>query len=138
MEGENLTIEYRWAQGAYYQLPAPGEGFGSPSGRRDLCRAPQAAGAAKAATATIPSSLQAEQSGRIGLLSSLSRPGGNATRVSFLSTRSTAKRLKSLRQLVPNAASIGFLVNPSRGTSYEAETKDTKEGAQTFGLRLYV
>ena len=139
VEGQNLTIEYRWAEGAYDQLPVLA---------RDLVRrqvavifagAPQAAVAAKAATATIPIVFTSGSNPvELGLVSSLSRPGGNATGVSFLLNVLTAKRLELLRQLVPNAALIGFLVNPTRGTSYEAEMKDTQEGAQTLGLRLYV
>jgi putative tryptophan/tyrosine transport system substrate-binding protein len=93
----------------------------------------------KAATTTIPIVFTSGSNPvELGLVSSLSRPGGNATGVSFLLNVLTAKRLELLRQLVPNAALIGFLVNPTRGTSYEAEMKDTQESAQTLGLRLYV
>jgi putative ABC transport system substrate-binding protein len=68
---------------------------------------------------------------------SLNRPGANLTGVSFLVNELAAKRLELLRQLVPTAALIGFLVNPMR-PSYEAETKETQLSARTLGIQLHV
>jgi putative tryptophan/tyrosine transport system substrate-binding protein len=139
VEGQNLTIEYHWAEGAYDRLPTLADDLIRRQVAVIFAASPQAALAAKAATTTIPIVFTSGGNPvRLGLVSSLNRPAGNVTGVSFLLNELTAKRLELLRLLVPNAALIGFLVNPTRGTSYEAEMKDTSEGAQTLALRLHV
>jgi putative ABC transport system substrate-binding protein len=139
VEGQNLTIDYRWAEGAYDRLPTLANDLIRRQVAVIFAGAPQAALAAKAATTTIPIVFTSGGNPvQLGLVSSLSRPGGNVTGVSFLLNELTVKRLELLCQLVPNAALIGFLVNPTRGTSYEAEMRDTSEGAQTLALRLHV
>ena len=115
VEGQNVTIEYRWARGAIRRLPALAAELVAPSGRRDLCvwnAVP--ARAAKAATSTIP--IVFAYGGdpvADGLVASLNRPGGNVTGRTFITAALAAKRLELLRELVPNADTVGVLVNPN-------------------------
>jgi putative ABC transport system substrate-binding protein len=100
--------------------------------------APPAALAAKAATTTIPIVFTSGADPvKLGLVSSLNHPGGNLTGVSFQINELGAKRLGLLRALLPTAAVIGFLVNPTRPSS-ESEVKDAQQGAQTLGVQLDV
>jgi putative tryptophan/tyrosine transport system substrate-binding protein len=139
VEGQNIAIEYRWAEGQYDRLSTMAD---------ELVRLPVAviatsggtvaAHAAKAATATIPIVFgTADDPVAIGLVASLNRPGGNLTGVAFLSTELAGKRLEFLRQLVPQAESVAVLVNPN---SPESETiaRDTQEAANTIGAKVLV
>src|SRR5262249_42461461 len=139
VEGENVTIEYGWAENQFDRLPALAAGlvrrrvaaiaaFGSP-----------AAAAAKAATTTIPIVFNmADNPVRIGLVASLARPGGNLTGVNFLSAELGAKRLELLRELVPGATRVAMLLQPSVGASTEAVRRDVEPAARAMGLQIQV
>ena len=139
VEGQNVAIEYRWAEGRFDQLPAL---------VADLVRHQVAvlaalggdpsALAAKAATATIPIVFNSGTDPvKLGLVSSLNRPGGNLTGVSFLSSLLLAKQLELLRELVPAAATIGFLVNPNNSNT-KVRTREMQETVRVVGRQLHV
>jgi putative ABC transport system substrate-binding protein len=140
VEGKNVAIEYRWAQLQYDRLPTLAADL---VGRRVAVIAATGGGvsplAAKAATATIPIVFVAGDLDPVnaGLVSSLNRPGGNITGVTLLLTVLGAKRLGMLRELIPNAALIGVLVNPTNEGA-AAETKDLQEAARALGIELHV
>ena len=103
-----------------------------------LAGAPPAVVAAKAATTTIPIVFTSGGNPvELGLVSSLSKPGGNVTGVSFLSNELGSKRLELLRELVPTATSVALLVNPTR-PSFQSEVKDTQQAGQALGVKLIV
>ena len=136
--GQNVSIEYRWAEGNYDRLP--GLALDLVGRKVDLIMAssPPAAIAAKSATSTIPIVFRggADPVGA-GLISSLARPGANLRGVSFVPNELTAKRLELLSELVPRAAVIALLVNPNNATAEHA-TLDAQQGARTKGLLLHV
>ncbi len=139
VEGRNVAIEYRWADGSQYdQLSTMAADL---VGRRVvviLASPIPAALAAKAATATIPIVFVIGSDPiESGLVASLNRPGGNITGVSILGVALGAKRLKLLRDLVPKVASIALLVNP-RNPNARPQTEDTQSAAATLGLQLDV
>jgi putative tryptophan/tyrosine transport system substrate-binding protein len=140
-EGQNVTIEYRWAENQYDRLPTMAAEL--------VQRQPAAiyAGgsvrAAKAATSTIPIVFTTgEDPVKAGLVASLNRPGGNVTGVSLFYVELGAKRLEVLRELVPNAEVVSLLVNPRSpqgiGTNTEAEeqARDAQAAASAMGLHL--
>jgi putative ABC transport system substrate-binding protein len=138
VEGQNLAIEYRWAEGHYDRLPALAADL---VGRKvDLIMAgsPPSALAAKSATSTIPIVFRsgADPVGD-GLVASLARPGGNLTGVSFIADELTAKRLELLSELVPRVGVIALLMNPNNATA-ERVIRDVQEAARTKGLQLHV
>ena len=121
VEGENVAIEYRWAEGQFDRLPA----LAAELVRRRVAvivtgGGPATALATKVATATIPIVfIVGEDPVRLGLVASLGRPGGNLTGVNFLVGELTAKRLGFLRELVPWSRRIAVLVNPANTTNAE-------------------
>jgi putative ABC transport system substrate-binding protein len=137
VEGQNLAIEYRWAEGHYDRLPALAADL---VGRKvDLIMAgnPPAALAAKSATSTIPIVFRGGNDPvGDGLVASLARPGGNLTGVS-LADDLTAKRLELLSELVPRAGVIALVMNPNN-ESAERVIRDVQEAARTKGLQLHV
>jgi ABC-type uncharacterized transport system substrate-binding protein len=139
VEGQNVTIEYRWAQGEYDRLPAlAAELVHSPVIVLAATGGEPAALAAKAATATIPVvATFAADPVKQGLVGSLSRPGKNVTGISNLATTLEAKRLGLLHNLVPQAATIGVLLNPTSSTA-ASQLRDLQEAARTIGLQLHV
>jgi putative tryptophan/tyrosine transport system substrate-binding protein len=138
VEGQNVAIEYRWAEGAYEQLPVLAADLVRRQVAVIIAGAPPAAVAAKAATTTIPIVFTSGGDPvALGLVSSLSRPGANVTGVSFLLNELGAKRLELLHELVPTATSIGYLFNKERPSS-ESEAKYVQQAAQTFGMQLHV
>jgi putative ABC transport system substrate-binding protein len=136
-EGENVAIEYRWADNQTDRLPA----LAAELVRRRVAvivgNTPSAF-AAKAATTTIPIVfIVAEDPVRLGLVASLARPGGNLTGVNFFSGELTAKRLELLRELVPAATRVAVLVNPA-GPDAETTLKDVEPAARAIGLQVPV
>jgi putative tryptophan/tyrosine transport system substrate-binding protein len=138
VEGENVAIEYRWAESQFGRLPEM---------VADLIRRQVtviaalntvAAVAAKAASTTIPIVfLASEDPVRLGLVASLARPGGNATGINFFITELTAKRLALLHELVPTANRVGVLVNPADVLT-ETTLRDVQPAARAIGLQIQV
>jgi putative tryptophan/tyrosine transport system substrate-binding protein len=132
------TIEYRWADGHYDRLPALASEL---VGRRVAVIATTSSGAfaAKAATTTMPIVfLASEDPVKLGLVSSLARPGGNLTGINFFSTELTAKRLELLRELVPTATRVAVLVNPTNPITAGLTLKNLEAAAQAIGLQTKV
>jgi putative tryptophan/tyrosine transport system substrate-binding protein len=138
VEGQNVRIEYRWAQGRYDLLPALAGDLVQASVSVLFAASEQVALAAKAATATIPTVfIIAGDPVKIGLVASLNRPGGNVTGFSLLDTQTEAKRLEVAHELVPGASLIAFLVNPDNPIT-ESVTRDLQAAADTLGRKLLV
>ena len=139
VEGQNVRMEYRWAQGRYDRLPALAGDLAQASVSVLVATGgEQVALAAKAATATIPTVfIIAGDPVKIGLVASLNRPGGNVTGFSLLDTLTEAKRLEVAHELVPGAPLIAFLVNPDNPIT-ESVTRDLQAAADTLGRKLLV
>jgi putative ABC transport system substrate-binding protein len=139
VEGQNVKIEYRWADGRSDRLPA----FAADLVARNVSVIAALGGnnptlAARAATQTIPIVFNTGADPvKSGLVPSLSRPGGNVTGVSFLIEELGAKTLGLLHELVPKAAVIGILVNPNNPEA-EREAAATQDAARTLGLQLLI
>ena len=140
VEGQNVAVEYRWAEGQNNRLPVLAAelvhrqvdvivaGGGTPS-----------AVAAKAATATIPIVFAVGVDPvALGLVTSLNRPGGNLTGITNMNVEVGPKRLELLRELIPTATSIALLVNPTSPNLAEPFTRSMKAAASTLGLQLHV
>jgi putative ABC transport system substrate-binding protein len=140
VEGENVAIEYRWAENQLDRLPA----LAAELVRRRVAvittsGGPAVAFAAKAATTTIPIVFSvADDPVRLGLVASLARPGGNLTGVNFLVGELTAKRLELLRALVPAATRFAVLVNPAHATNTETTLREIDLAARAMGLQIQV
>ena len=138
VEGQNLTIEYRWAEGQSARLPALAADLVSRRVAVIVASASEASIAAKAATSTIPIVfVTAADPISSGLVASLNRPGGNATGVSYLTSALGAKRLELVHQVAPAAKSVAVLMNPSNPTSAPF-MRDVQAGAQVLGLQILV
>jgi putative ABC transport system substrate-binding protein len=139
VEGENVAVEYRWAENQPDRLPA----LAAELVRRQVAVIATAGGtaaafAAKSATTTIPIVfIAAEDPVRVGLVASLARPGGNLTGINFFSAELVAKRLELLRELVPAATHVAVLVNPA-GPGFEITLRDVEPAARTMGLQIQV
>jgi putative tryptophan/tyrosine transport system substrate-binding protein len=139
VEGENVAVEYRWADNQVDRLPA----LAADLVRRQVtviaATTSPAAIAAKAATSTIPIVFLApEDPVRLGLVTSLARPGGNLTGVNFFVSEVSAKRLELLRELAPGATRIAVLVDAALSTSAESTLRDVETAARSMGLQIQV
>jgi putative tryptophan/tyrosine transport system substrate-binding protein len=139
VEGKNVSIEYRWAEGRYDRLPALAAELVGRQVAVIAATGGEASGlAAKAATATIP--IVFTMGGdpvELGLVLGLNNPGGNVTGVTFIVGDIATKRLGLLRQLVPNATTITTLINPNYPAT-SAEVRDVQAGARSLGLQINV
>jgi putative tryptophan/tyrosine transport system substrate-binding protein len=139
VEGRNVSVEFRWAEGRYAEMPAIAAELVS----RQVTVLVAVGGepsalAAKAATSAIPIVFTAGGDPvRSGLVASLNRPGGNATGVSLLTTAPEAKRLGLLHELVPRAALIGVLINPNYREA-EVQWQEVQEAARTIDQRIQI
>jgi putative ABC transport system substrate-binding protein len=140
VENQNVTVEYHWLEGQYNRLPA----LISDLVRRGAAviatpGTPSAAIAAKAATNTVPIVCGVpDDPVKLGLVASLARPGGNATGVNFFVAELVAKRLGLLHELVPKAARVVVLINPTNATTAETTLREVREAAQVIGLQIHV
>jgi putative ABC transport system substrate-binding protein len=140
VEGRNVAIEYRWAEGHYDRLPA----LAADLVRRQVTviaaiDGTPAALAAKAATTTLPIVFAVGVDPvEFGLVASLNQPGGNLTGITSLNVEVEPKRLELLHELVPTASSIALLVNPTSLTLAETQSKNLQAAARTLGVQLHV
>jgi putative ABC transport system substrate-binding protein len=137
VEDRNVTIEYRWADDQYDQLPA----LAMELVRRQVAvlaaAGSPAALPAKAATTVIPIVFMiGSDPVELGLVASLNHPGGNLTGVAYLNVEVAPKRLELLHECVPAAKSIALLVNPANPIAAEAQAKELQKAVNTLGLHL--
>jgi putative tryptophan/tyrosine transport system substrate-binding protein len=140
VEGQNVAIEYRWAEGQYDRLPS----LAVELVRRQVAvivatgAGGFAAQAAKTATSTIPIVFSSALDPiKLGLVASINRPGGNATGFIQFAALLEAKRLQLLNELVPNAGVIGVLLNPANPAA-ETQTTDVHTAARSIGRQIHV
>jgi ABC-type uncharacterized transport system substrate-binding protein len=138
VDGQNATIEYRWAEGHYDRLPALAADLIQRKVTVIAATSSPAALAAKAATSTVPIVFTTgDDPIKLGLVASLNRPGGNATGVSNLLVELGSKQLGLLRELAPGTTAIAVLMNPNfPGT--ERQSRDVEAAARVLGLQLMV
>jgi putative tryptophan/tyrosine transport system substrate-binding protein len=137
--GENVAIEYRWAENQLDRLPMLAADLVrrqvaviAPAGTPSIL-------AAKAATSTIPIVfMTGDDPVGIGFVSSLARPGGNLTGIGFLTTELAAKRLGLLRELLPKATHVAVLVNPDSAAQTEATLREVEPAARSVGLQVQI
>jgi putative ABC transport system substrate-binding protein len=138
IEGQNVAIEYRWANGQNDKLPA----MAADLVHRQvtvIAANTSATSAARAATTTIPIVFSTSSDPvALGFVASLNRPGANVTGVSNLNIQLAPKRLEVLNELVPNAKIIALLVNPANPTVTEIELKSVQAAANALGLQIVV
>ncbi len=138
VEGENVTIEYRWAENQIDALPALAADLVRRRVALIVAVAPEAALAAKAASTTIPIVFGVgDDPVKIGLVTSLARPGGNLTGINFFSSELAAKRMGLLREIVPAAARVAVLGDPTFPLT-ESQVRDAETAARAMGLQTQV
>jgi putative ABC transport system substrate-binding protein len=139
LEGQNLAIEYRIAEGQYDRLPGMAADLVHRQVSVIALTGLPAALAAKGATATIPIVFQiADDPIQLGLVASLGRPGGNVTGVTSLNVEVAQKQVELLHELVPNTTAMALIVNPANAARAESITRETQDAAHKLGLELHV
>jgi ABC-type uncharacterized transport system substrate-binding protein len=139
-EGQNVAIEYRWAEGQYERMTQ----LAADLVRRKVAviavpGSPPGARATKAATSTIPIVFSVgDDPVRSGLVASISRPGGNATGINFFTGEVVAKRLALLHELLPGAARVAAFINPADASRAEALREEVEVAARTVGMQLQI
>jgi putative tryptophan/tyrosine transport system substrate-binding protein len=138
-EGQNIAIEYRWAENRNERLPALAADLVRRQCALIVAGGDAAAHAAKTATMTIPIVFATgEDPVKVGLVSRLNRPGGNITGISFYNSADLeSKQLELLREVVPKAAVIGVLVNPTMA-AVQSQESEAQVAARALGLQLFV
>jgi putative tryptophan/tyrosine transport system substrate-binding protein len=137
-EGQNVAIEYRWAEGDYDRLPALAADLVKRNVAIIVAHGPPAAKAAKAATTTIPIVFTSgDDPVRTGLVSSISRPGGNITGVTLVASQVLTKRLEMMHELVPAAQAMATLLNPHSSLA-EPDRQEVTAVARTIGVAMHV
>jgi putative tryptophan/tyrosine transport system substrate-binding protein len=138
VEGHNVAIEYRWAEGHYDRLPALAADLVRRQVAEIVTSGAPAALAAKAASSTIPIVMNVGiDPVQIGLVASLNRPSGNVTGLALLTVELAAKQLEVLHELLRTSAAVALLVNPNNPAA-EPETKGVRDAARSLGLQLHV
>src|SRR5262249_37750075 len=138
VEGENLAIEYRWARGDYQRLPAlAADLVGKPVRVIATVGGEPPALAAKGATSTIPIVFSMGDPVQLGLVESYNRPGGSITGIDIMGEELEAKRIGLLHDLVPQATTIGFLVNPAF-SSPRMQPRAVEEVGHALKLRVLI
>ena len=139
IEGQNVAVEYRWAQGQNHQLPALAADLVRGRVAVVVASTTPSVLALKAATTTVPIVFfVAGDPVALGLVASLNRPGGNLTGTTTLTLEVGPKWLQLLHEMVPTAASFALLVNPSSPELAEAQSRDLRAAAGKLGLQLHV
>jgi putative tryptophan/tyrosine transport system substrate-binding protein len=139
VEGDNVTIEYRWAENQTDRLPALAVDLVRRQVAVIVAMDTPSALVAKAATGTITIVFNTGSDPvRDGLVASLARPGGNLTGVNFFAADLAAKRLGLLRELVPGAVRIAVLINPAHASIAEATLRDVEVAARDIGVKVEV
>jgi ABC-type uncharacterized transport system substrate-binding protein len=140
VDGENVVIEYRWAENQLDRLPAlASELVGKRVAVLFAHGGTAPAIAAKAATATVPIVfLVPDDPVKLGLVASLPRPGGNLTGVNLIIGELTSKRLALLRELVPAMSRVAVFVNPANPARAEMQTKDAESAGRAMGLQVRI
>jgi ABC-type uncharacterized transport system substrate-binding protein len=134
---KNVTIEYRWAEDRMDRLQLLAADLVSRSVAAIVTAGPQSSFAAKPATTTIPIVfMTGSDPVDLGLSTSLSRPSGNLTGISFLVAQLGAKRLELLRDLLPHVSRVGVLVSPAEPTLTDIQLKEVTTAARTMGIQI--
>jgi putative tryptophan/tyrosine transport system substrate-binding protein len=139
VEGENVSIVYRYAENQMDRLPALADDLARRRVAVIAAIGQSSTFAVKAATATIPIVFVAgEDPVKLGLVASLARPGGNLTEINIFAAELVAKRLQLLREMVPAAARVSVLVDPASTTITEATLRGVEPAARAMGLQIQV
>jgi putative tryptophan/tyrosine transport system substrate-binding protein len=139
VDGRNVAVEYRWAEDQNDRLPAMASDLVHRQVAVIAATSTPAALAAKAATTTIPIIFElGSDPVKLGLVASLSRPGGNVTGVTQLNIEVAPKWLELLHELLPTARVMALLVDPTDPTNAKATVSEVSAAAKTFGLQLHV
>jgi putative ABC transport system substrate-binding protein len=138
-EGENIDVVYRWADGGYDRVPSLAADLVGQEVSVIVAVGGTSSGlAAKAATSTIPIVfITGDDPVKLGLVTNINRPGGNATGINIFVSEMEAKRLGLLRDLVPDADTIGVLLNPSY-PAFDLQLKEVQAGAGPLGRRTHI